>query len=316
MNAPRGVLAILGPTATGKSALAVRVAEELGGEVINADAFAVYRGMDVGTAKPTPSERRGVPHHLIDVKDPDEPFSAGEFAARARAIAEDALSRGRLPILCGGTGFYVRTFFDGLFVGPSRVPALRAALETIRSRRGAAFLKRGVDLLDPESAPKVGPSDAHRAMRLLEIAFATGVRPSRLFRERPGERWTRPFVKLFLSLPRPDLYGRIARRFESAFAIELPREVTHLLASGLTREAPGFSAIGYLETVDLLEGRITREEWEERIVRGTRRLAKRQETWFRREPSLVSLRADRPDLVEAALAAARPLFTERERETG
>jgi tRNA dimethylallyltransferase len=315
MSGPCGLLAILGATATGKSALAVRVAEEVGGEVINADAFAVYRGMDVGTAKPTPAERRDVPHHLFDVKEPSEPFSAGEFRARATRIAEEILGRGRLPILCGGTGFYARAFFEGLFEGPTRNPPLRAALEAVRARRGPEFLKRCVELVDPVSGANVSGRDAHRAMRLLEIAWTSGRPPSALFRERPGKRWERPAVKVLLTLPRAEVYGRIAARFQGAFASELPEEVRRLLSAGISPDAPGFAAIGYRETVDLVEGRITSSEWEERILRETRRFAKRQETWFRREPSVVSLRADRPDLVPAVLDAARALFTER-RENG
>lgn len=317
MNRPVGLVAILGATATGKSALAVRVAEELGGEVINADAFAVYRGMDVGTAKTPVPERRGVPHHLIDIKTPEEPFSAGEFVARARAIATEILDRGRLPILCGGTGFYVRAFFEGLFEGPTRDEALRRALAIVKERRGAPFLRKAVLLNDPDSAPNVAPADAHRAMRLLEIAWTTGRRPSALFRERPGPCWERPAVKILLSLPRAELYGRIARRFHGDFASELPAEVERLLSAGFTRESPGFSAIGYRETVDLLENRITREDWEETILRETRHFAKRQETWFRREPGLVTLRTDREDLLSAVLDAVRPLyFLRTERETG
>jgi tRNA dimethylallyltransferase len=256
-----------------------------------------------------------VPHHLLDVKEPSEFFSAGEFRARATAIAEEILSRGRLPILCGGTGFYVRAFFGGLFEGPKRDPRLRAALGAVQARRGPEFLKKSVDLIDPASGANVSGRDAHRAMRLLEIAWTSGRTPSALFRECPGARWERPAVKVLLTLPRAEVYGRIASRFQNAFASELPQEVQRLLAAGISPDAPGFAAIGYRETVDLVEGRITSSEWEERILRETRRFAKRQETWFRREPSVVSLRADRPDLVPAVLDAARVLVTER-RENG
>ena len=156
MSAPRGVLAIVGATATGKSALAVEVALRLGGEVISADAFTAYRGLDAGTAKPTVEERRGVPHHLVDLKDPTEPFSAGEFARLARAASHEILSRGRLPILCGGTGFYVRAFFEGLFVGPPRNEGVREALRFLQARRGAPWLVRALSLLDPPSGARIG----------------------------------------------------------------------------------------------------------------------------------------------------------------
>lgn len=276
--------------------------------MISADAFAVYRGLDAGTAKPTLAERRGVPHHLIDVREPTEGYSAGEFAREARAIAEDVLSRGRLPILCGGTGFYVRAFFEGLFLGPARVARVRDALLAVHRRRGPGFLARAVALLDPQSAGKVGPNDAVRAIRLLEIALSTGRRPSDLFRERPGRRWERPSVRVLLALPRPVLYERIDRRFSALMSASLPAEVERLLGSGVPPSAPAFAAIGYRETVELVAGRLARTEWQERVVRSTRRFAKRQETWFRSEGNLLSLRADRPDLVDAVVAASSPIF--------
>jgi tRNA dimethylallyltransferase len=309
VSLPRGVLAILGATATGKSALAVAVAGRLNGEVISADAFAVYRGFDAGTAKPGAAERARIPHHLIDVKDPREPYSAGEFARSARRIAEEVLGRGRLPILCGGTGFYVRAFFGGLFEGPSRDEALRAALEAVRARRGAPFLKRMLAVLDPPAAGRVLPGDAARAVRLLEILFLSGQRPTALFAGRPGERWEKPSVKVLLTLPRPLLYERISERFQRTFLIEFPEEVRRLLASGLSTPAPAFSAIGYRDTAELVAGRIGPEEWKDRVLRDTRRFARRQETWFRREPDLTHLRADREDLVDSVVALARHLFS-------
>ena len=308
MTAPRGLLALLGPTASGKTALAVSLAERLGGEVLSADAFAVYRGLDAGTAKPTLAERRGVPHHFVDERDPTDPWSAGDFARQARARAREILARGRLPILCGGTGFYVRAFFEGLFDGPRRDDRLRAALSAVAARRGAPFLKRSLALLDPESAGNVAPNDAARAIRFLEIALSTGRRPSELFRTRPGERWEEPSVRLYLSLPRPALYERISDRFHRSMAYALPEEVRRLLDAGVPAAAAAFAAIGYRETVDLLEGRLDRAEWGERVLRATRRFAKRQETWFRAEESLVRIPADSPERLDIAIAAARSLF--------
>ncbi len=310
---PNGVLCIAGATATGKSALAIGVAERVGGEVISADAFAAYRGMDVGTAKPTPEERWRVPHHLIDVKNPDEPYSAGEFATRARAIADDVLSRGKLPILCGGTGFYVRSFFEGLFEGPTRDPRLRAALAAVTERRGRAFLKRMVEVLDPAVSDRVLPGDAVKATRLLEILLTSGRRVSELYATRPGPRWERAAVKLLLVLPRPMLYERISARFSRKFETSFPEEVRRLLEAGWAVSAPGFAAIGYRDTVELVRGGIDQEEWRERVLRATRRFAKRQETWFRKETGLVEVRADRPDLIDFTLAEARPLFSGSER---
>ena len=309
MSRPAGVLVLAGATATGKSALAVAVAGRLGGEVISADAFAVYRGFDAGTAKPSRAERALVPHHLVDVRDPSTPWSAGEFAAEARRLAREILGRGRLPILCGGTGFYLRAFFEGLFEGPRRDDRLRAALAAVAGRRGAPFLKKMLILLDPEAAVRVLPNDAARATRLLEIALSAGRRPTELFAERPGEGWDGPSVGVLLTLPRRELYGRIERRFRESIAPRLPDEVRGLLAAGVPVDAPAFAAIGYRETVELLEGRLGEAEWREAILRETRRFAKRQETWFRREPGLVTVRADREDLPDLVVALTRPLFS-------
>ena len=308
MTAPRGVLALLGPTASGKTALAVSLAERLGGEVLSADAFAVYRGLDAGTAKPTAAERRGVPHHFVDERDPVDAWSAGEFAREARTRAREVLSRGRLPILCGGTGFYVHAFFEGLFEGPRRDPRIRAALALVAARRGAPFLRKALGLLDPEIAAKVGENDAVRAARFLEVVLVSGRRPTDLFRERPGEKWEGPSVRLYLSLPRPLLYERISRRFLGSMAAVLPAEVRGLLDMGVPPTAAAFAAIGYRETIELLEGRLDSTEWGETVLRATRRFAKRQETWFRAEEGLVRIPADSPEILEIAIAAARPLF--------
>jgi tRNA dimethylallyltransferase len=286
---PKGVLAIVGPTATGKSELAVALAERLGGEIVSADAFAVYRGFDAGTAKPGPTLRARSPHHLVDAREPTEPWSAGEFASEARRLCEEILSRGRLPILAGGTGFYVRAFFGGLFEGPRRNDEVRRALEAV--------------------AERLADGDTSRALRVLEILLLSGERPSRLFRERPGPAWTRPSVKLLLTLPRALLHDRIAERFRTRFATTLPQEVRGLLAAGVPLTAPAFSAIGYRDTAALVRGTLAEGEWKERILRDTRRYAKRQEIWFRREPGLVSLSATRPDLVDFAERLARPLFS-------
>ncbi|HEX7580635.1 MAG TPA: tRNA (adenosine(37)-N6)-dimethylallyltransferase MiaA [Thermoanaerobaculia bacterium] len=308
MKKPGGILAIVGATATGKSSLAVEVALRLGGEIISADAFAVYRGMDAGTAKPSPEDRQKVPHHLVDVRDPREAFSAGEFSHLAREAARQILGRGRLPILCGGTGFYIRTFFEGLFEGPTRDEPLRRALEAA-GRRRPGLLKRMIDLLDPESGEKILLNDAARAIRYLEISILTGKLPSELFRQSPGTPWDLPSRKVLLTLPRVRLYERIQQRFHDAISIGLPGEVGKLLEDGLPVTAPGMNAIGYRETVDLVEGRIDRKEWEERVIGATRRFAKRQETWFRRELDLIRVDAEREDLVDFVLAESEPLFS-------
>jgi len=178
----------------------------------------------------------------------------------------------------------------------------------VRNRRGTAFLARALALLDPASAARVAPNDVSRLVRFLEIALAAGRRPSELFEERPGERWERPAVKLLLGLPRPVLYGRIDDRFARTFLTGLPEEVHRIVASGVPLDAPAFAAIGYRDTAEYISGRIGRREWEGRILRSTRHFAKRQETWFRKEPGLLAIRADRSDLIDLAVAHARPLF--------
>ncbi len=308
MKKPSGVLAIAGPTASGKSQLAMELAVRLGGEIISADAFAVYRGFDCGTAKPSREDQSRVPHHMIDIKDPEDFCSAGEFGRLARQAAREILNRGRLPILCGGTGFYFRTFFEGLFRGPERNQALREALRIWGGRREEGFLKRVVDLLDPESGGKIAGRDSARAIRYLEITFLSGRRPSELFRDHPGERWDGPSVKLLLTLPRPILCERITERFARTMVTQLPAEVASLLESGVPESVPAFSAIGYRETVDLLRGRISRPEWEEKVLLATRQFAKRQETWFRAEKGMHSLQALDAGAVARALALAGPLF--------
>ena len=240
--------------------------------------------------------------------DPRDPYSAGAFARQAREIARRLLSEGKLPILCGGTGFYVRAFFEGLFEGPGRDDAFRHALGASEASRPGT-LKRMIDLLDPESGQRILAGDAARAIRYLEIAYASGRRPSDLFRERPGERWELPAVKILLTLPRSVLYERIRQRFHGSMAGSLPSEVEKHLAGGLPATAPGMSAIGYRETVDLLGGRIDRLEWEERVIGATRRFAKRQETWFRREAGVVPVPADHEGLVGDILAASEFLFS-------
>jgi tRNA dimethylallyltransferase len=306
---PQGILALVGATATGKSALAIEVALRLDGEIISADAFTVYRGFDAGTAKPTAEDRARVPHHLIDIRDPSDPFSAGEFGRLARNAAREVLSRGKLPILCGGTGFYVRSFFDGLFVGPLRDPSLRLVLEEI-GKRQPGRLKEMIDLLDPESGSKILRNDAARAIRYLEIVLQTGRRPSSLFRESPGERWELPSRKILLTLPRVKLYERIRQRFQGSMSTCLPVEVEGLLRTGVSPSDPAMSAIGYRDTIEFIEGRIGRQEWEERVVGATRRFSKRQETWFRKESNLAAVAADQEGLISFVLAQSEHLFSE------
>jgi tRNA dimethylallyltransferase len=281
------VLAIVGATATGKSALALRLAEATGGEIVNADALQVYRGLDVGTAKPTLEERRRVRHHLIDILDPVEPYSAGEFARRGRAALEEIGSRRRPALVVGGSGLYLRALEGGLAALPPADLRQRAELEARLARGGLAALRAELEVLDPPTAQRLAPGDTQRTLRALEVALATG-RPlsSWLAQPPPAEDARLSLRKVGLTLPRAVLYDRIGSRVEVMVAQGWIDEVRGLLASGLERGCPAFQAIGYSQWVRHLNGELELERAIREIQTATRRYAKRQETWFRREPSV------------------------------
>jgi tRNA dimethylallyltransferase len=289
------VLAIVGPTGAGKSELAAELARRIDGEIIGCDSMQVYRGMDIGTAKPGPELRREIPHHVIDVVDPDEQMSAGRYAALARAAARDVLARGKRPILCGGTGLYARAFRGGLVPGLEARPDLR---ERLRARSTESLLA-ALRACDPASAERIGPGDRVRIERALEIAGehgrpASSLRSEHAFSDRPFD-----LHFLGLELPRDELWRRIATRVERMFREGLVEEVRALWRAGFTRRLPPLRSIGYREVGWLLDGRIDEEAARERIRVATRRYAKRQRTWFRAEPGLRWINA--ADL-EAALA--------------
>jgi len=286
---PRPVLAIVGPTASGKSELGLRVARQADGEIVNADALQVYRGLDVGTAKPTPEERREVPHHLIDVLDPEERFSAGEFARRGRQAIEEVRGRGRLPIVVGGSGFYLQALFEGLSPLPPSDPELRRELSRRAAEEGPEAVHAVLAAVDPATARRLAPADVQRVVRALEVAITTGRPLSRWIAERPAGEDPLPAVRVALTLPRTLLYDRIAARVARMLTQGWVEEVRDLLDRGVDPEAPAFQAIGYRQMV-----RFVREEWslDEAVadtVRATRRFAKRQLTWFRNEADVHGL---------------------------
>jgi tRNA dimethylallyltransferase len=285
------VLALVGLTATGKSELACRVAERIDAEVISADSMQVYRGMDVGTAKPSREQRARVRHHLIDVADPDDPMSAGRFAELARKAAADVEARGRPVILCGGTGLYARAFAGGLVEGAASDPELRARLEA----READDLYRELERRDPETARATPPQNKVRVVRALEALELTGrpvsqQRASHGFGDRPYDvRW------LALGLEREPLWRRIERRVAHMFDAGLVDEVRRLHAAGYGPELRPLRAIGYREVGELLAGELREPEAREAIALATRQYAKRQRTWFNAEPGLRWLDAERPE---------------------
>lgn len=279
------MIAIVGPTGSGKSELAVALAEELSAEVVNCDALQVYRGLDVGTAKLRASERRGVPHHLLDEIEADREFSAAEYLARAVPVIEDIAARGHLPLIVGGTGLYLRALRYGLFEGPGRLPEIRERLAKLIERRGTEALHRVLRSWDPALAARVHPNDRVRLVRGVEVALASGRPMSELMttRRRPLSDFRDILVGLRPS--RDVLEKRITARVQSMFSNGLVEEVRHLReAFGPT--SPAFKAIGYREVLLSLSGEITEREAVESTTRATLRYAKRQMTWFRREPGV------------------------------
>ena len=293
--ASRRYLVILGPTAVGKSRLAMRLARVASGEIVNADALQAYRGFDVGTAKPSPADREAVPHHLLDILEPSEPYSAGEFARRARTAMEEIWSRRGLPIVTGGSGLYLRALTEGISPMPEVPAPLRDGLRDFEGRRGPAFLRRALALNDPELATRLAAGDRQRTARGVEIAFASG-RPLSWWQGLPPDPPPAGGpCRIGLTLPRSILYDRIASRVERMLERGWLDEVDRLLTTGFDDATPAFQAIGYRELARHLRGDGTLEEAMAEIVRVTRRFAKRQMTWFRKEPNVTWFRADRID---------------------
>jgi tRNA dimethylallyltransferase len=273
------LLVIMGPTASGKTRLAVEVAEAVSGEVISADAFAVYRGMDIGTDKPDEETRRRVRHHLIDVVDPAERFSAGDFAREAESAIADIRSRGRTPIVAGGTHFYVRALLLGLFPSPPHDDEIRAELEDRWEREPSAVVDE-LTAVDPDAAARIGSKDRQRILRALEVFRVSGRPISRLWEEHREEPKYRPLMAA-PDRPRDDLYAKIDRRVELMFSLGLEEEVRQILASGVPGDAHALKAIGYRQVVDLLDGLHDRSTAIEKTQQASRNFAKRQLTWLR-----------------------------------
>ncbi len=278
----RKVIAILGSTGAGKSELALRVAEEFAGEVINCDSLQIYRYFDIGTAKLPLAERRNIPHHLIDILDPDQVFTAGEYARLARRVLSEVSARGRLPVIAGGTGFYFRALVDGLFPGPSRDQALRERLDA-REHRKPGSVHRLLGRFDPEAARRIHPHDLPKLIRALEVRLLTRRAATEMFRQgRDSLRGYRP-LKIGLSPPRDELYGRLDQRSERMFQGGLIGEVRGILACGFPASSKPFESHGYRQAIQFLNGELSLKEAIFYTQRNTRRYAKRQVTWFRQE---------------------------------
>lgn len=283
------ILVIGGATATGKTAFAVEMAKRLNGEVVSADCMLVYRGMDIGTAKPTEEEKRGVPHHMIDVVSPAEPFSVSDYERMALPICEDILVRGKVPVVCGGTGFYMQSLlFSRSNGGAGADPALRARYEKLAAEEGNEALFARLAAIDPESAAVLHPNDVKRVIRALEIFELTGRKKSE---QRDGMTPRFPYLAVCFDYPRAALYRRIERRVDEMLAQGLVEEVRSLLAAGVPETAQSMQGIGYKEVLEFLKNACLHSTMSDIIKQNTRRYAKRQITYFKKFPAMRPLDA-------------------------
>jgi len=291
------VVAVVGPTATGKSDLGVALARALGGEVVNADAMQLYRGMDVGTAKLPLPERQGVPHHLLDVLEVRDEASVQAYQRQARAALDDISSRGGVPVLVGGSGLYVGAALDRLEIPPTD-PVLRADLEEQAASAGAAAMHQRLAAADPASAQRIAPGNVRRVVRALEVIELTG-RP--FAASLPAPEHLRPTVTLALDTPRPVLADRVQARVHRMWAQGLLAEAAALDAAGLREGRTASRALGYAQALAQFDGGLTSEQAQDETARLTRRLARRQRAWFGRDPRVTWLPYDAPDLLARAL---------------
>ena len=301
------VIAVVGATATGKSRLAITLARALGGEVVNADSMQLYRGMDIGTAKEPAAARQGVPHHLLDIWPVTQPANVADYQKLAQATIDDIAARGRVPVLAGGSGLYVRAALDDLHF-PGTDSGTRARLEDELARLGPAALHARLATLDPAAATAILPGNGRRLVRALEVIELTGHPFTATL---PSYAQVRPAVQIGLTLPRPELDARIAARVDRMWQAGLEAEVRLLAAQGLRDGRTASRALGYQQLLRYLDGECALDEAHAETVKATRRFARRQESWFRRDPRIHWLNAADPQerLLDEALhlvTAGRP----------
>ncbi len=289
------ILCVVGPTASGKTRLAVELAKALDGEVLSCDSMQLYRRMNIGTAKPTAAEMQGVPHHMIDVLEPEEPFSVGRYVAMADPILQDILARGKTCVVCGGTGLYVDSLMAGRTFAPFPETGRRQALEDLADQEGVEVLWARLQAVDPESAARLHLSDRRRIIRALEVYEETGMTITQHNRE--TQAMPPKYRPLWIGLDfkkRAALYGRIDRRVDQMVREGLLEEIGGLLSQGVPPTATSLQAIGYKEPMAALRGETTMEEALEQVKRESRRYAKRQLTWFRRNRDMNWIVQDDP----------------------
>lgn len=305
------LIAIVGPTGCGKSELSLGVAEEFGGEVVNCDSVQIYRFFDIGTAKLPEAERRGIPHHLIDIANPDQTFTAGDFARTGRPILREIANRGRMPVVTGGTGFYLRALLDGLALGPQRNVELRERLRWREDRRPGS-LHRILRRLDPPTAARIHANDVPKVMRALEICLASRSTASEVFAAGRDALEGFQVLKLGLFPDRERLYQRLDARIQAMFANGLIEETQSILDRGYSPDCKPFESIGYKQALQVIRGELSPKDALFYAARDTRRYSKRQMTWFRQEPGIEILHGfgDAPEVVRHAVGRIRAFVSE------
>jgi tRNA dimethylallyltransferase len=301
------LVVVLGQTASGKSSLAIRLAQQLNGEVLVCDSTQVYRHFDIGTAKVPLAEQEGIAHHLVDLVEPNELFTAGEYRRQALPVLAEVTKRGKLPILTAGTGLYLRALLEGLADAPERSEELRTRLRTKAQLHGSDYLHRALKRLDPENAARIGPRDTQKVIRSIEMRILAGKPVREIHRAGRSSLEGYDVQKIGLLAPRAALYARIDARAVAMLRDGWLEEVRKLSSSGIPLNAKPFQFIGYPELLAHLAGRLTMETALEKIQLATRQFAKRQLTWFRKEPSVhwLSGFGDDPEIAAAALAFLR-----------
>ena len=299
------LLVVLGPTASGKTALSVALAERLRGEIVNCDSVAMYREFEIGTAKPSPAERARAPHHLLDFVDPTGYVTAGEYARLARKALTEIKSRGNLPIVVGGTGLYLRALLDGLFPGPQRSEELRGRLRQRVEQNGPGYLHRLLRRFDSDAAEKIHANDIPKLIRAIEVCLASRQKMTEMWKQGRDPLTGFRILRLGLNPDRDALYTRINQRAESMFEYGLVEETKHLLTKYGDTAHP-LASLGYKQAAQLLRGEIDRTTALQAAQQAHRNYAKRQMTWFRREPDVAWLKGfgDDPAIQEKAAALA------------